>query len=435
MEIRFLLYRFVNLVVAPTHSLRRIKETKKSQSHGSTKSSIPQLDSKDKRAILSVGFFSSLTLVIVFILTQTGVSFGRELSGEEPHSFVKLAYGLDVLMHLTAFVLVTTDISLILFMSANSLRGYVLKRKNKRENLFTRDEKSLLWKTVIVKSVLSVLVGIILTAVSFHNATLTPEVNERHYRFKNFPSSLDGFRLVQVSDIHGGPTIGRSNVESVVEQVNTLDADAITLTGDIIDGRLSTFRAALQPLHDLHATRGVYLCTGNHEYVVSSDEVDKWMDEFKQYGIRPLRNERVAIFSKHNLTWSNREGFALYPPTASLSEDDQRLLDQMSLNSSFVEWPTQRTVPVHDEPSDLEGFYLAGIEDYMTKGDVAGVDADPERAFGSRLDNRTLIALAHQPSHIFDVAEFNPELVLSGHTHGGQIFPNHLNVRLSNPYL
>lgn len=378
---------------------------------------------------------SLLTLTLIIILAAVGISSGPTLSGEEPHAFVKFGYVLDVFMLQVATIQLLVDVIVGVILMIAFIQGYSRFRKGYRDSILTEDDYRFIWKMAPIRAAACVFTAIIVTGIAFFGGTVQPNVNELHYNFERLPMSLDELRIVQLSDVHGGPTIGRVTIESIVTQVNSLDADIIVLTGDIIDGKVSTFKAALLPLKKLKSRRGIYLCTGNHEYMVNLQELDKWMEVFREFGIRPLRNERVTIFADHTLTWSNREGLTRYPQNGLLTMEDKELLDYLSLNTTQVEWPTGHQVPNVQEPADIEGFYLAGIEDFSTKTGTVGIQPDPEMSFGNRLDNRTLVVLAHQPSHIFDIAEFRPELVLSGHTHGGQIFPNHIRVALENPYL
>eukprot|EP01138_Halocafeteria_seosinensis_P006747 gb/GECG01006900.1/.p1 GENE.gb/GECG01006900.1/~~gb/GECG01006900.1/.p1 ORF type:complete len:581 (+),score=41.45 gb/GECG01006900.1/:1-1743(+) len=431
-------YLLVELVAAPTHALKRLYEISAASNNKNSLNDAmqnEQITLNQRCWVLVSGIASGTTLLLVFVLSTAGIALGRDLSGTEPDPFVRLGYGLNVLMILTTFIQFLEDVMFFLSYLAIVVGNYCLERRGAARPRNKLREQRTLSSLIIAKAVLAVILGVILTPISFHNADLTPEVKEVHHHFKHFPPSMDGFRLIQLSDLHVGPSIGKDNTEEVVRQANKLDADVIVLTGDIIDGTVKTFGAAVDPLGALQSRLGVYLCTGNHEYVVSVEEVAKWMDFFRDRGIRPLRNERVAILAGLNLTWSNKDGIVLYPPTASLGSTDRDLLESLSLNASQVQWnnPTSRTRFV-EEPAHLDGFYVAGIEDYLLRDGRNGVKARPEKSFGNRLGNRTLIALAHQPSHIETVSKFRPELVLSGHTHGGQIFPAHLFVKLSNPY-
>lgn len=189
---------------------------------------------------------------------------------------------------------------------------------------------------------------------------------------------LVGYKIVQLSDVHVGPTIGRPFVEDMVAQTNALEPDLIVITGDLVDGTVSVLRDAVAPLAGLRAKHGVFFVTGNHEYYSG---VDEWLAHLPSLGIHVLRNERVII----------------------------------------------------GEGADT--FELAGVDDWSAGGRVHGHGPDLTRALEGRDRTRALILLAHQPKQIFEAAQRDVDLQLSGHTHGGQMFPFGWLVRLQQPYV
>jgi hypothetical protein len=190
------------------------------------------------------------------------------------------------------------------------------------------------------------------------------------------PAALDGFRLVQLSDVHVGPTIGRSFIERVVETVNGLEPDAVVITGDLVDGSVANLSDAVAPLAKLEARHGKYFVTGNHEYYSGAPA---WCEHLRGLGFRVLRNERVA-----------------------LGDGEAR-------------------------------FDLAGIDDHSAGGFGNGHGADLDKALAGRDDSHALVLLAHQPRSVFEASHKGVDLQLSGHTHGGQIWPFHWFVRLQQP--
>jgi uncharacterized protein len=195
---------------------------------------------------------------------------------------------------------------------------------------------------------------------------------------RRFPAALSGFRIAQITDVHIGPTLGRSFLAAVVERVNALDPDIIVITGDLVDGSVASLREHTAPLADLKARHGVFFVTGNHEYYSG---VDEWIAELTRLGVRVLRNERVSI------------------GTGEAS------------------------------------FDLAGVDDWSTRGRKGPHRADLAAAVAGRDTSRELVLLAHQPKHIVEAAEMGVGLQLSGHTHGGQIFPWGWFVKLDQPYV
>jgi uncharacterized protein len=203
-------------------------------------------------------------------------------------------------------------------------------------------------------------------------------------RLRRLPSSMSGFRVVQLTDLHIGPTLGRDWLTGIVDRVNALDADLVVITGDLVDGSVEALRDHVAPLAALRSKHGTYFVTGNHEYYSG---VSDWLAELERLGVRVLRNERVSIGAG----------------------DDT--------------------------------FDLAGVDDWSAKrsgGGGEGKDAhgpDLARALAGRDPKRELVLLAHQPKQIVEAAAMGVGLQISGHTHGGQIFPWTLLVRLDQPYI
>lgn len=192
------------------------------------------------------------------------------------------------------------------------------------------------------------------------------------------PKSLDGLRLAQITDLHIGPLIDGHWLRQVVTQVNALNPDLIVITGDLVDGSIDELQPHVAPLGDLEAPLGVYFITGNHEYYSG---VEEWCAYIASLGIRVLRNERVSI-------------------TAG---------------------------------TQGESFDLAGVDD-LHSGHFPGQGPDLAKALVGRDTSKALILLAHQPAAVDEAAAHGVDLQLSGHTHGGQIWPFKYMVYLQQPY-
>ena len=195
------------------------------------------------------------------------------------------------------------------------------------------------------------------------------------------PASLDGTRIVQMCDMHVGGLLGREFVERVVHTANSLSADVIAVVGDLVDGTVEQLRPALASMAELRARHGVFFVTGNHEYY-SRSGARAWMDELDSMGLRVLRNQRVAI------------------------------------------------------GSGTDTFDLAGVPDHgATRFPEDGPAEDIAAALAGRDPMRAVVLLAHQPITIHKAASLGVDLQLSGHTHGGQIWPWGALVRLQQPFI
>lgn len=199
---------------------------------------------------------------------------------------------------------------------------------------------------------------------------------------RNLPASLDGLRIVQITDVHIGPTLRGPWLQQVVDTINALSPDVIAITGDLVDGPVAALRPHVAPLSKLRAKHGTFFVTGNHEYYAGPNE---WIAELRRLGLRVLRNERVGL--------------------------------------------------VHDSAAPQEsGLDIAGVDDFHSHS-FPGHGPDLARAVEGRDRDRPLILLAHQPLQIHEAAEHGVTLQLSGHTHGGQIWPWGYFVRLQQPFV
>src|SRR5690606_28520974 len=104
--------------------------------------------------------------------------------------------------------------------------------------------------------------------------------------------ALDGTTIVQLTDVHIGPTIGRDFIERMVAMVNDLSPDLVAITGDLVDGSVEALAHHAAPLAALKSKHGTFFVTGNHEYYSGAHE---WCDHLTGLGVRVLRNEHVQI--------------------------------------------------------------------------------------------------------------------------------------------
>jgi uncharacterized protein len=212
--------------------------------------------------------------------------------------------------------------------------------------------------------------------LSLYFGTRFPSVREVRVRLRRLPAALSGLTIVQLTDLHIGLTLGRRFVEEVVARVNQLRPDVIVITGDLVDGSVAGIGGDIAPIADLRARHGVFFVTGNHEYYSG---VTEWLAHLPSLGVRVLRNQRVTI----------------------------------------------------GEGADL--LDLAGVDDWNARHQAQGHGPDLAAALAGRDPNRTVVLLAHQPRQLHEAARAGVDLQLSGHTHGGQIWPWNYMVRLQQP--
>jgi predicted MPP superfamily phosphohydrolase len=190
----------------------------------------------------------------------------------------------------------------------------------------------------------------------------------------DLPEGMDGLRVALVTDLHTGPIRDASFTRRVVDLVNAQHPDVVVLGGDLVDGRVAQVGDVLAPLADLEAPLGVVAVSGNHEFI--SQEADAWLSHWETLGIRVVRNEHVTL---------QRGGATLT---------------------------------------------LAGVHDLTGRGSDAG---DAARALEGVAPAGFTVFVAHQPRAAETVQGRGVDLQLSGHTHGGQVWPFGYLVPLQQP--
>ncbi len=191
-------------------------------------------------------------------------------------------------------------------------------------------------------------------------------------------AGLQGLKVVQISDIHIGPTLDGRWLRRVVEQVNALQPDVIAVTGDLVDGSVAALRDEVAPLAGLSAPLGVYYVTGNHEYYHGGPA---WAAEVARLGLTVLQNAHRVV---------ERGGARLTV-------------------AGVTDFEGGRLSPAHASRPDVA---LAGAPEGVPR-----------------------LLLAHQPRTAELARGLGVDLQLSGHTHGGQMFPFMFFVKLQQPVI
>ncbi len=223
------------------------------------------------------------------------------------------------------------------------------------------------------------LLALAVTVIGFVNARRVARVVRVDVPIDGLPQALHGYAIAQISDIHVGPTIRRPYLDAIVERVNGLGADAIAVTGDLVDGSVARLAPHTQPLARLSAPDGTFFVTGNHEYYSGAEE---WIAELRRLGLTVLLNQHVV----------RARGSA--------------------------------------------ALMIAGVADFSAHHFNPAHRSDPQAAAaGAPPDLAVRILLAHQPRSAPAAAAAGFDLQLSGHTHGGQFFPWNLFVPLQQPFV
>lgn len=197
-----------------------------------------------------------------------------------------------------------------------------------------------------------------------------PRLKRVRVPLAKLPRSAHGFRIAVVSDVHLGPVLGRAHTQRIVDTINSAQPDLVAVVGDLVDGSVADLGHAAEPLARIRARHGAFFVTGNHEYFSGAEQ---WVEHVRELGMRPLENDRVEI----------------------------------------------------------AGFDLAGVNDIA--GESEGQGPDFVRALGGRDRTRASVLLAHQPVVVHDAVRHGVDLQLSGHTHGGQLWPGNYIAAQANP--
>jgi predicted MPP superfamily phosphohydrolase len=191
--------------------------------------------------------------------------------------------------------------------------------------------------------------------------------------------ALDGLRVAMIADTHFGPIDRREWSARVADTVNGLAADVVCHVGDLADGTVAQRTAQVAPLGEVTATSAKVYITGNHEYF---SEAQAWLDHMATLGWEPLHNRHIVL--------TRGAGAVVF---------------------AGVDDPTGTTSGLPGHGPDLAAA-------------LAGTDPDTP-----------VVLLSHQPKGVTHAVEAGVDLQLSGHTHGGQIWPFHLVVRLEQGIL
>ncbi len=217
-----------------------------------------------------------------------------------------------------------------------------------------------------------------LTMYGFFEARRRPSLVNVSVPLSALHPDLEGLRILQITDIHAGLTVGRDFVDRVVAQANELSPDIIAFTGDLVDGSVERLRDVVAPMRDLRAPLGKFFITGNHEYYSGAEQ---WVEEAKRLDFTVLLNEHRVI----------RRGAG--------------------------------------------SLLMAGITDYSGGNFIKSHTSDPAKAFAGAPKCDARILLAHQPKSLRAAMPQGYDLQISGHTHGGQFFPWNLLAAVDQPYI
>jgi len=205
--------------------------------------------------------------------------------------------------------------------------------------------------------------AMVLAAIGVHAAIRVPPLKDIEVGIANLPAEFEGYRILQLTDLHISRLFPEAWTQAVVRQSNALHVDLVVVTGDLIDGTVAHRARDVAPLRGLHAPDGVFVIPGNHEYFF---DPQAWMRQFALLGMTPLENRHAVI---------GRRGAQLI---------------------------------------------LAGVTD-VSAADTGFALPDLGKALLGAPRKVPVILLDHQPKNARAAAAQGVALQLSGHTHGGLV--------------
>ncbi|MCL1892869.1 MAG: metallophosphoesterase [Holophagaceae bacterium] len=254
----------------------------------------------------------------------------------------------------TLFGLVSTY---IVYLGLADLTQFLLRR------FLNAPEVASLWalRVAIISTVISVIIGHI-------QAILPPKIKKVEVPILGLTKGLEGFTIVQISDLHINSMTSMASLELLTNQINELNPNLVAITGDFVDGTVADLLPKVSVMEKLNPKNCVCFVTGNHEYY--SGDLQNWLDEFNKMNWCVLMNDNVFI-----------------------QRNEAKLA-------------------------------VVGIPDSTSiSGRGSGIEPNLEKALTDIPKDTPKILLHHKPTNFFEADMVGIALQLSGHTHGGQYFP------------
>ena len=289
------------------------------------------------------------TILIALFPAVTATFFGGLISPEVPGWVLIIGNGATFTLVLLSLLTLCREV--IIF--ASVLAG----RSGERTHQFVQKDKRVALGMTLASVTLAIL--------GEREGIKVPDVHEMTLPIKDCPKAFEGFRIVQLSDLHASALLCEPHMAALVEKVNALHPDLIVITGDIVDGEVAARDKDVAPLAKLKAPYGVIAVEGNHEHYV---DYEGWMKKLPTLGMTVLRNECITLY---------RDGSTL------------------TIGGVTDPWGRRfgRTLP------------------------------DPVKAFEKAPENGLRVLLSHQPKYANDYDDaVRFDVQLSGHTHGGQLY-------------
>ena len=320
-------------------------------------------------------------LVLSYLIMLTTFFTGRFHGNAWLHPLKHVGYLIAGFLAILLFLLMARDTIWLMLRSVDLLSHTITKRR------FLPVSKDSRTHLVHLSGLAMLCLALVLLVIGYIEAYREPKLERVTITIPNLPPELDGFRIAQLSDVHMDGFVNSKDLARLVDRINKLDADVVAITGDLVEFRTEDIKSEILPIAELKARDGVFFVTGNHEYYVGADE---WVEEIRRLGITVLFNEHRVI-----------------------KRGNARLL-------------------LAGVPNVQGGLH--GTQPVSAKG-VAAILSDPAQSLRDAPDVNVKVLLAHQPASAFAARDAGFDILICGHTHGGQFFPVTLIAYLVHPFL
>jgi predicted MPP superfamily phosphohydrolase len=217
--------------------------------------------------------------------------------------------------------------------------------------------------------------ALIAAAVAWVGGLKPPRIVEVEVPIAGLPAEADGVTLAHISDVHLGTILGKRRLGMIIDRVDQLSPDLVAITGDFVDGDAGVVEELLPQLRTLTAPRGVFAVLGNHEYYAGAERSRKLL---RDAGYTVLDNEAVEV---------------------------------------------------------VPGLHIVGVPDARGSQQTGRSEADLDTAMAGLQDGSAVVLLQHSPESEQNAADAGVDIMLNGHTHGGQIWPFQYMVHRAYPHI
>ncbi len=178
-----------------------------------------------------------------------------------------------------------------------------------------------------------------------------PRIKYLDIKLKNLPTAWQGKTIVQISDVHLGNVFGQNFLSKIVNQTNAINPEMVVITGDLFDGMGDDLKHSVKPLADIKAPRGIYFITGNHETFLPSDQT---AEALSQVPVKIMKDQLVEL--------DGLQLIGINYPTLGQSIDLPQTIKRLNPN------PNEATILLYHSPVQVDAVSQTDVVDLMLSG-------------------------------------------------------------------